>query len=284
MSDRGMAFVFCIMALGCIIPVQAAQFTTVQGGIIRAMAHPVPPGIRVRAEAFGKTWPTERQAGERLLAWIGVDMETLPGKYVLRWQSNPPAAWSHQDTLLVKDAHFRVSRIHVAKSMAEFGAKALARIRADQAAFRRAYRTPVPAHPVIAFPALPVKGIISTPFGARRLVNGEPRAPHSGIDIAANEGTPVLAPLAGKVLLAKAMFLNGNAIAIGHGLGLVSVYTHLESLDVHPGQWVDTGEYIGKVGRTGRATGPHLHWGVRFRGARVNPLALIAGHGQEQKP
>ena len=86
------------------------------------------------------------------------------------------------------------------------------------------------------------------------------------------------------MILAKAMFLNGNAIAIGHGRGLVSVYTHLQALEVKPGQWVDTGEYIGKVGKTGRATGPHLHWGVRFHGARINPLALIHGNRQEHKP
>jgi len=163
--------------------------------------------------------------------------------------------------------------------MAVFDAKALARIHADQAALRGSYRTKVDATPDIAISRQPVDGIISTPFGARRYVNGEPRSPHSGVDIAAPEGTRIINPRPGRVLLAESMFLNGNTVVIGYGRGLVMVYSHLQSLYVHKGAWIKAGETIGKVGQTGRATGPHLHWGVRFNNARINPDSLLMHAG-----
>jgi len=283
MSYLYRVLIVCVTMLGAPMAGLAEEFTAIQGGVVRA--HILPPSRVKHAQvhAFGRTWPVDRQANGTLLAWIGIDMATKPGTYALRWQSDTDT-WLQQDHIIVTRAHFRTSHIRVAKKMAEFDAQALARIRADQADFRQAYRTQVQAQPPIAFLDMPVHGVISTPFGARRFVNGAPRAPHAGIDIAAPEGTPITVPLAGRVLFAKAMFLNGNAVAIGHGRGLVSVYTHLQALEVQPGQWVDTGEYIGKVGKTGRTTGPHLHWGVRFHGARINPLVLIPGNKQEHKP
>ncbi len=265
------------------LPDAAAQdWSARQGGLLRVTVQPPAGASPPQARAFGKTWPFEIRADGRLLAWIGIDMGTRPGAYPLVWKTGGKLI--RQDRIIVQDGLFRKSYIKVAKKMAVFDAAALARIRADHAAFRQAYKSPVDAKPAIEFARMPVHGVISSPFGARRFVNDQPRSPHSGLDIATAEGTSITAPLAGRVLLAKAMFLNGNAVAIGHGRGLVTVYTHLQKLDVKPGQWVDTGEYIGKVGKTGRVTGPHLHWGVRFNGARINPLALIAGDKQEPEP
>ncbi|MDQ6973094.1 MAG: M23 family metallopeptidase, partial [Mariprofundaceae bacterium] len=89
------------------------------------------------------------------------------------------------------------------------------------------------------------------------------------------EGTPIISPLAGKVLLAESMYLNGNTVVIGHGNGLVMVYSHMHELKLRQGDRVEAGATIGEVGMTGRATGPHLHWGVRFNQARINPLSLL---------
>lgn len=121
----------------------------------------------------------------------------------------------------------------------------------------------------------PVKGRISTPFGVGRILNGRRRSPHNGIDIAADAGTPVKAGNAGAVVLATGMYLSGNTVMIDHGWGVFTIYAHMESFSVKPGQVVRRGETIGHVGSTGRSTGPHLHFGVYLRGARVDPLQLI---------
>ena len=159
--------------------------------------------------------------------------------------------------------------------MADFDAATLARIRAETKALKATYFEPVDASPDIIMHGRPTEGIESTPFGAQRYVNEKARSPHSGIDIAAAAGTTIITPLAGRVLLVANMYLNGNLVAIGHGNGLVTVYAHMQSAAVKPGEWVETHQAIGKVGSTGRSTGPHLHWGIRFYGARINPESLL---------
>jgi hypothetical protein len=122
----------------------------------------------------------------------------------------------------------------------------------------------------------PVEGRISTPFGVRRFLNGKPRSSHSGIDIAVPKGTPVAAAARGKVALTGDHFFSGNSVFIDHGMGIFTMYFHLSSIDVQPGERVDIGQTIGRAGSTGRSTGPHLHWGVRVRDQRIDPLSLIS--------
>jgi hypothetical protein len=121
----------------------------------------------------------------------------------------------------------------------------------------------------------PAVGPISGVYGSQSILNGEPRAPHMGVDVAAPPGTPVVATLGGTVRLATELFLTGNTVMIDHGYGLTTTYAHLSRMDVTAGQAVRQGELIGAIGATGRVTGPHLHWGMEWFGLRLDPQLAV---------
>lgn len=168
------------------------------------------------------------------------------------------------------EQHLRVDPAHVDLSPA-----AAARAAEETARIGELWRQPGPrryrlplAAPLTDMPA-------GGRFGSRRVFNGEPRSPHSGVDLAAPAGTPVLAVADGTVKLAEEQFFGGNSVFLDHGDELVSMYFHLSRIDVSPGKQVHRGQQLGTVGATGRATGPHLHLGLRWHGARIDPRPLL---------
>ena len=122
---------------------------------------------------------------------------------------------------------------------------------------------------------LPLKGTSTGSFGRRRVFNGQPRNPHSGMDIAAPTGTPVLSPSAGTVIELGDFFFSGNLVYIDHGQGLISLFAHQSEIDVELGERVRKGQVIGKVGATGRVTGPHLHWSLGLNGTWIDPALFV---------
>lgn len=123
---------------------------------------------------------------------------------------------------------------------------------------------------------IPVEGRISGIFGSQRILNDIPKRPHYGLDIAADKGTKIISPSNGIIkLVSKDMFYTGKTIIIDHGIGLITIYAHLDKILVEEGQFISKGDRIGEVGSTGRATGPHLHWGVYLKKKPIDPMVLI---------
>ena len=151
----------------------------------------------------------------------------------------------------------------------------LERIGRESALQRAAYARRTPLRQDLLPFKQPVDGIYSSPFGLRRFLNDQPRSPHSGLDIAADTGTPVAAPAPATVALTGDFFFSGNVVFLDHGGGLITMYGHLDRIDAKDGEYVDRGDIIGTVGATGRVTGPHLHWTISIQGDRVDPVTLM---------
>lgn len=207
---------------------------------------------------------------------LGLDMQDRPGRYELTIEVVYPERTERRSlSVLVMKEEYPVQRLTLPSRMVDLDRKTLTRVETESKAVHKAFASFVP-HPLWKGRFLePVQGEISGRFGSRRVINGQARKPHSGEDIAAPEGTPVLAMNDGMVRLTADHFFSGKGVIVDHGLGLFSMYFHLSSVDVEHGQVVKKGQVIGKVGSTGRATGPHLHWGVRLNGSRVDPYSLL---------
>ncbi|MCL9655071.1 peptidoglycan DD-metalloendopeptidase family protein [Pseudomonas protegens] len=151
----------------------------------------------------------------------------------------------------------------------------LKRIDGELAEQLRAYRSFSPNTPSNLLLDKPVNGPLSSKFGVRRFFNGEERNPHAGLDFAVPAGTPIKTPAAGKVILTGNYFFNGNTVFVDHGQGFISMFCHMSKIDVKVGQSLARGAVVGKVGATGRATGPHMHWNISLNDARVDPAIFI---------
>jgi len=171
---------------------------------------------------------------------------------------------------------YNIQRIDGLKStMVTPPAAILARIKTDGEAVRTARQRQAPLGDFWRGFDWPAFGRISGIYGSQRILNGQPRQPHYGIDIAAPTGTPVHAPASGLVTLVKDLYFSGWTVVIAHGLGVNSSFLHFDQVDVETGMMVERGVLIGKIGATGRATGPHLDWRIDWQGRRIDPGLLV---------
>ena len=214
--------------------------------------------------------------GRGWLALVGVDVASATGPSTLK--ITVKANGVVQDlsrTVEIKEAHYKTESLTVAEGFVEPKADALARIKAESELKARVFGAS--AHEPLwdgDFRA-PVASTPTDSFGTRRMFNGKLASIHKGMDFRAAMGTPVRAGNSGVVVLARELYYEGNCVVIDHGLGLFTMSMHLSRIDVHEGQHVAEGQLLGLSGATGRVTGPHLHWAVRWQGAYLDPAKLL---------
>lgn len=217
--------------------------------------------------------------GAEFAALAGVDLETKPGKVPWRIGLVDAAGTPRKaaGALTVKAGGFPLQRLTLPPGMVDLDPETERRAANESARLRVLYDTVSPERLWRGAFTRPVAGRKpGEGFGSRRIINGQPRMPHAGIDYSADRGTPVVASNRGRVALLAEFFFAGRLVALDHGLGLYTLYFHLDGVAVTEGQMVERGQTVGTVGTTGRSTGPHLHFAAQLGRARVNPPDLFA--------
>jgi len=209
-------------------------------------------------------------------AIIGIALSAKAGKHFVSIKDAKGAKGERKKSFMVVAKKYQEQRITLTnKRMVNPNKMDMTRIKSERSRITNALKYWQDQVDVNTRFALPVEGRFSSPFGLRRFFNEQPRKPHSGLDIAAPTGTPIKAPSPGTVIETGNFFFNGNTVFLHHGQGLVTMYCHMDKINVQPGDSVNTGDILGTVGMTGRVTGPHLHWSVSLNNARVDPNLFI---------
>lgn len=246
----------------------------VPGGVVLLTLGPV-QGEQAQPQVWLGERPVAVLAREgQWQALVGIPLETPPGKLELRLGPAPGQGSPLFVTVNSKD--YPAQRLTL-KNKGQVNLSPADEARATREIaeileLKRHWRAS--PHVDTAF-IQPATGRLAGRFGLRRFFNGEARAPHSGLDVAAPRGAPVRTASGGKVLAVADYFFNGQTVFVDHGQGLISLYCHLDSISVRPGQWLEKGAPVGTVGSTGRATGPHLHWTLVLNGTNVDPALFL---------
>jgi murein DD-endopeptidase MepM/ murein hydrolase activator NlpD len=232
----------------------------------------------MEATVFGRPVAFWSGADER--QWyglVGIDVESPPGTYDLEVRGiSATGDVRARMPLLVERRKVETRRIRVAERFANPPQAEVPRILRDAERLANALGHSLPTRFWRGGFAPPVPGASTSSFGRVTVLNGVRGGPHRGVDFQAAEGTPVLAPNAGVVVLADDLYFTGNTVIVDHGAGLLSLMAHFSRIDVEQGRYVSSGELLGQSGSTGRVTGPHLHWAMRLGGANIDPLSLIS--------
>jgi hypothetical protein len=268
-----------LLALGCVL---AATASAAEGNL--PLTAPVPGGVAVIC--VGRTAEAAPRVlfdGQRVLvarsgdAWhavLGLPLSLKPGAYEISVQEGRKV--SRTVRFDVRARRYETQHLTLAnRRHVDPGPADLLRIAREQELLGRAFSTWNDRAPDPVTFDLPSAGRFSSGFGLRRFLNSEPRQPHTGVDIAAPEGTPIAAPAAATVIEIGDYFFNGLTVVLDHGQGLITMYNHLSRIDVTRGARVARGERIGAIGSTGRVTGPHLHWSVSLNNVRVDPALFL---------
>ena len=239
-----------------------------------------------RLQSLTATWlghnvTFSQSTGRAWFALAGASLETRPGSYPLALDATT-ASGSHIHflrNLTIARAKYPVIRLTVSKEFTKPNPEQQQKIAADQEVKHETFAKPsAPDREWSGSFEAPVKAPVSDVFGIRRVFNGATKSVHQGLDYRVPPGTPVAAVNSGTVLLARPLYFEGNCVMLDHGQGLITLYLHLSEIDVKEGDHIERGQFLGRSGATGRATGPHLHLAVRWQGVYLNPAGLLALH------
>ena len=275
-----------LMASSCALIVSSllllAQNSALAAGSSLPVENSVPGGVKIlRLDVTGTSLPYVETDGRRALviqdgsAWVAVIGIPLSAALGMRQVIVHATTGRQEIEFQVSNKQYVSQSLKVEPRQVDLSAADLARFNEDKIRIGRALSHWTDSPPESLRLPQPVPGVRSSSFGSRRIFNGQARNPHTGMDIAAPSGTPVLVPIAGTVIDTGNYFFDGNTVFVDHGRGLISMYCHLSSIDVQPGQHIAAGTRVGAVGMTGRATGPHLHWGLNLNGAWVDPALFL---------
>jgi murein DD-endopeptidase MepM/ murein hydrolase activator NlpD len=288
MSRAGLALAALTAASGLFAQAPARAVTPPL--VVTAAARAIQPGevvvltvtapeaaSAIEVRAFGQSWAAYRADATTWRALVGIDLETAPKVYaaVVTAGAGPSAARATYN-LAVKAHTFATRTLTVDEAFVNPPASVQGRIKEEAARLTSIWNHVSAERLWSAGFVAPVPEAANSAFGKRSVMNGQPGSPHSGADFPSPPGESVKAPGAGRVMLAEEFYYSGNTVIIDHGLGLYSLLAHLSAITVREGEMVTPGQLVGKVGATGRVTGPHLHWSVRLGGARVDPLSILA--------
>jgi hypothetical protein len=262
------------------ISLQVSAGPAVQGSLLLVKVQSKRPLPEMRSEWDGKAIPLWHEGGDATIlhGLLGIDLEQHPAPYEWKviWTDADGAAQSCSIALTVRAGKFATEHLKVENQFVQPDPEQLKRAEADQKKMRAIYDTVTPEQLWSGNFRLPLQGVTTGGnFGRRRVLNGQPRSPHAGVDFPAMAGTPVYASQSGKVVLAEELYYSGNTVVIDHGYGIYTMYAHLSAIGAQVGEKVEAGAEIGKVGATGRVTGPHLHWGLTIQHARVNAMNIV---------
>lgn len=247
------------------------------GDVSLVLVQGAPDGATLEGAVAGRRLVFFPYAGGAA-ALAGIDFQTRPGRY--EWKiavvNGPDAPRMLKGTVKVTPRRFPIERLTLPDGMVELDAETTRRADAEEARLKTLWAIVTAERLWRGRFTVPVAS--QTPpsgFGARRIVNGQPRSRHGGLDYAADRGAPVVAANSGRVVLVGDFFFPGRLVVIDHGLGVYTAYFHLDRVTVTEQDLVDRGQPIGEVGSTGRATGPHLHFSASVGSARIDPAALL---------
>ena len=260
------------------VSLRLSAASAAQGSLLRVDLQSAKPLTELKAKWNEHELPFWQDAAGASHALLGVDLEMPPGAHDVSLDAKLSSGEliSCSASVTVREGKFAVEKLQVAEQFVEPSPAEEERAEKEGARLREILATVTPERLWKGAFILPITGAHTfRNFGRRRVLNGQPRSPHSGVDIPAPTGTPVHSSQRGRVVLADNLFFSGNTVVVDHGLGVYTLYLHLSSIAVKEGDSVARGALLGKVGATGRVTGPHLHWGLTIDTARVNPLQIL---------